>query len=80
MEDSPTRRSSVLWNVVSFKENGISHLSNKDPNKRIQERTIMLKILNTLDCMFGIEIARLFIIIDCTTFLACKHCIDNTLS
>ena len=42
MKVSLTHSRSVSWNIISFKEHGISQLSNKYPNKRIQERTLSI--------------------------------------
>ena len=38
LKDSLAHRGSVLWNMVTFKEHNIPHLSKKDLNHRIRSR------------------------------------------
>ena len=38
LKDSLAHRGSVLWNMITFKEHDIPHLSKKDPSHRIRSR------------------------------------------
>ena len=75
LKDSLAHRGSVLWNMVTFKEHNIPHLSKKDLNHRIRSRDYVRENLISMQLppqLCAAETLTLYII-DFYSRLICKY-------